>query len=188
MLYNDILDAWICCRNLKVVAEGLEKLLFSKWSLKTGPAEIIAVMEWKNALFNQGRWQNKEGGEIRLQSLQASAESWRERGQCLSASVLMLKRTLTWQISVSYCREPISINNTLGSEFLDVCLVLLQQLPVRTSLRQPSPSLHYIACIFQCCTKTFWHGQLFIKKREKKQTYWNSPLAFVIIGSSWPFQ
>lgn len=168
MLYNDILDAWMSCCNLKVVAEGSEKLLFSKWSLKTGPAEVITVMEWKNALFNRGRWRNKEGGEIRLPSLQASAESWRERER-LSASVLMLKRTLTWQISVSYCRQPISINNTVGFEFLDVCVVLPQHLPVRTSLRWPCPSLHYIACIFQCCTQTFWHGQPRKKKKKGKR-------------------
>lgn len=51
MLYNDILDAWISCCNLKVVTEGLEKLLFSKWSLKTGLAEIIAVMEMEECTF-----------------------------------------------------------------------------------------------------------------------------------------
>lgn len=96
MLYNDILDAWKSCCNLKVVAEGLEKLLFSKWSLKTGPAEIIAVMEMEECTFNQGRWQKRRQRDKTVE--QASAESWWEREQCLSASVLMLKRTLTWQI------------------------------------------------------------------------------------------
>lgn len=48
---------------------------------------------------------------------------WWESEPRSSASGLKLKGTLTWQISVSNCRQLIRINNGAELELLDVCVV-----------------------------------------------------------------